>query len=181
MKTATHTTLAEMALLRVVPACLALVLLLASPVRAAVVVTMDRETLDDLLSAVAVYEVTVPLAQGASLTALLDRARVLEFEPAGDGGGQDRIRTSVRLRAPQLGLTLNVEPRLSLHVVELNDESPGMLPPLRYPAQNLFLLAGAQGEVEVRSRVIGVEMERERLHFRISLEVQPPQAEPGDR
>ena len=100
MKTATRTTLARMALLRVVPACLALVLLLASPVRAAVVVTMDRETLDDLLSAVAVYEVTVPLAQGASLTALLDRARVLEFEPAADGGGQDRIRTSVRLRAP---------------------------------------------------------------------------------
>ena len=123
----------------------------------------------------------------------------LSFEPAGDGGGQDRILTSVRLRAPQLGLTLNVEPRLSLHVVEHGGESlielrfeevplalplgsvdlAGMLPPLRYPAQNLFLLAGAQEDVEVLSRVTGVKMERESLQFRISLEVPRPAAGSG--
>jgi hypothetical protein len=96
------------------------------------------------------------------------------------------------VRVPQLGLAFAVEPRLSIgvrdegqSVIELRFESvvlplpfgsvdiAGFLEPMRYPADSVFLLDGAQGDVQVRSRLASVKMGRERLRFEVTLEVEP--------
>ena len=49
-----------------------------------------------------------------------------------------------------------------------------MLQPLRYPAEELFMMAGAQSDVEVLSKVTDVEVGRERVRFTVTLEVLQP-------
>jgi hypothetical protein len=47
------------------------------------------------------------------------------------------------------------------------------LPPLRFPAENLWLVAGAEGNVEVRSRLSRIEMGRKVVRFEYDLETVP--------
>jgi len=171
----------------------------------AVHVSIEKSTLDELLSAAAVYEVGIELSEANTLTVIVDQARVLGLQPdTPDRAG--RILTSVRLRVPQLGLTLRTEPRLSVGVIEQDGRSllelrfeavplnlgvgsldlARFLAPLRYPADEVFLMGGAQGDVEVRSRVRQVVLESDRLRLELSLDVLPPAAPasnpaPGNR
>ena len=175
------------------PALLALCLCAAAPVaRADIEVTFDPGTINDLLASVAVQRVEVPLTKETSLTVLLEELRVIGFEPATEEGQPDRILTSLRLRVAELGLSFQLEPRLSLHVVEAHARSTlelrfdrvdlplplgkvdiaGMLPPIRFPGDAVFLLAGAEGDVPVRSRIAAIRMGANRLHFTLTLEVQ---------
>ena len=91
--------------------------LVPAPAHADVEITMDAATLNVLLSAVAVYNVDVPLGADSAISVALDQAQVVGFDPATGPDDRGSIRTTVRLRAPQIGLTLRAEPRLSLRVV----------------------------------------------------------------
>jgi hypothetical protein len=46
-----------------------------------------------------------------------------------------------------------------------------LVPPMRYPADNVFLLDGAQGDVPVTSRLRKIKMGREAIRFELDLQV----------
>jgi hypothetical protein len=166
----------------------------AGAASAGVTVTIDRATLDDLLTAVAAQEVAVPIAENRSIDVRLDELKVLGLVPA-DGEGQNgHLRTAVELQVPELGLTLAAEPRVSLRaadspsgsVIELRfEELPlrlplagainvaPLLPVIRFPADNVWLVTGASGDVEVESRLVDVEIQREAIRFAFEIEVEP--------
>ncbi len=167
-------------------------LLALSPLRAGVTVGLDVPTLNELLPAMTAEEVVVPMAGGGSLRVLLEGLTVVGFAPAGSSGGTDQILTSVTLRVPALGLVLPLQPRMSLGVIEeagrslleLRFDDVGIpLPlagsidaapffaPLRFPADDVFLVAGARGDVEVRSRLSRVEMGAKIVRFDFDLAV----------
>ncbi len=152
----------------------------AAPAGAGATLGLDLETLNELLPALSAGEIAVPLGGGRPVGVLLENLRVTGLDPATDSG-PGHILTSMRVRIPQLGLDLPVEPRLSLRVVqqeavsvlelrfekvEVNVALVGtldiaaFLPPLRFPAESLFHIDGAAGAVRVRSRLTGVEMGR---------------------
>lgn len=86
----------------------------AAPAAARVDVTLDAATLSDLLGAMAPDRVQVALAGGRSVTLQLQDLKVTGFDPgAGANGG---VTASLRLKVPELGLDLPVEPRLALEV-----------------------------------------------------------------
>jgi len=169
--------------------------LLGSPgVPADVTVMIDRQTLDDLLAAVATQEVSVPLSGDRAINVVLDELKVVGLQPADGKTDHGHLRTSVKLRVPELGLTLASEPHVSLRaaespsgsVIELSfDELPlrlplagsidvaPLLPTLRFPADNVFLVQGASGDVEVQSRLVDVEVQAEAIRFEFEIEVGP--------
>jgi len=173
---------------------LACLLILATPSKGAVVVTFDPATLNDLISSVAVRRIEVPIAGGRSVEVLLDKLEVQGFRPADGGGRADHILTRLSLRVPQFGLQVALKPHLSLQVVRRGESTSlelrfeevvlplpfgridlaPLLPPIRYPADSAFLLAGASGDVEVRSRVAHITMTEDLLRFEIALDVVPP-------
>ena len=170
---------------------LGLLLLLGLPVQAGVTVGIDAETLNELLPAMTLQAIDVPLAAGRSLRVHIEDLQVRGFAPGAADGGTDRILTSVTLRVPALGLTLPVEPEMSLVVVsdsgvsmvELRfDEVRIPLPlgsvnaapflePLRFPADEVFLIAGNRGDVAVRSRLSTIEMELEVVRFEFDVQL----------
>lgn len=167
---------------------------LATSATSGVVVTFDAESLNDLISAVAVRRIEVPIAGGQTIEVLLEQLEVVGFRPAGGDTPADYILTSLKLSVPQFGLRIAVKPHLSLRVVEreqdtlleLNFEEvelplpfaridlAPLLPPIQYPADSTFTLAGAAGDVEVRSRVANVAMTEKYLRFEIALDVVNP-------
>jgi hypothetical protein len=172
---------------------LSLLVLAATPLAAGVSVSFDIETLNEVLPALSASEITVPLSEDRSLAVRLAEMQVTGLDPtAGGEGGNGHILTSMRLQVPSLGVNLPIEPILSLHVVEGSggselemrfervslalplakaiDVSP-LLPPLRFPAENLWLVAGAEGNnVRVKSRLSAIEMGRKVVRFEINLE-----------
>jgi hypothetical protein len=94
-------------------AALALALaLLSTSVFARVEVTLDAETLNEMLTKMAPDKVDVNLAAGRSLTLHLRDMKVTGFDPAaGPNGG---VNTSLRLVVPDLGIDIPVTPHLTL-------------------------------------------------------------------
>jgi hypothetical protein len=176
-------------------ACLVLLLVSAVlPTRAAILVTIDRATLDELLSALSQQDMSFPLTESHSVDVKLDDLQILDIDPEGGADGQGQILTSVRIRVPDFGINLRVEPRISLRVVQHErmsflelrfDEVPlqlpmtgavdlsTVLPVTRFPAHAAWTVDGAGGEVEVRSRLVGIEMDEELI--RLTLEVVVPE------
>lgn len=167
-------------------------LCVVSPLRAGVTVGLDVPTLNELLPAMTVQEVVVPIAGGNSLRVLLEDLVVVGFAPAAASGGTDHILTSVTLRVPSLGVAVAVQPRMSLAVIEEGGQSllelrfdevgiplplagaidaAPFLTPLRFPADDVFLVEGARGGVEVRSRLSRVEMGAKVVRFEFELDV----------
>jgi hypothetical protein len=172
---------------------LACIAFLATPATSGVLVTFDAETLNDLISSVAVRRIEVPIAGGQTIEVLLDKLEVVGFRPA-DEGHADYILTSLKLSVPQFGIRIAVQPHLSLEVAQREENTllelrfeevelplpfakidlAPLLPPIRYPADSTFLLAGANGDVEVQSRVADVSMTTKYLRFEIALDVVNP-------
>ncbi len=121
----------------------------------------------------------------------LEDMHVTGLDPAAGEGGSGHILTSMRVRIPQLGIDLPVEPKLSLHVAKSTPSSllelrfeeveirlplagsidvSAFLPPLRFPAENLWLVAGAEGDVQLRSRLNEIQMGLKVLRFDFDLE-----------
>jgi hypothetical protein len=179
---------------------LACVVFLVTPATGGVLITFDAETLNDLIASVAVSRIEVPIPGGQKVEVKLEKLEVIGFRPAESEGHGDYILTSLKLNVPQFGLRISVKPRLSLQVVENARDSvlelrfeevelplpfaridlAPLLPPIRYPAGSTFLLAGADGDVEVLSRVAKVSMTQEILQFEISLDVVEPVETPGN-
>jgi hypothetical protein len=170
------------------------VALLCAPiaVHAGATVVLDVATLNELLPALTVDELEVPLGAGTSMRVRLESLEVTAFQPAAAGAAADRILGAARVRVPQLGLTVPLRPALSLRVVaeegrsllELRFESAELslpltgaidvaplLPPLRFPADNLWTLDGAAGEIEVETRLTAVRMSASDLRFDFAVDV----------
>jgi hypothetical protein len=163
----------------------------ATPASSGVLVTFDAPTLNDLISAVAVSRIEVPIPGNQIIEVQLEKLEVIGFRPATREGQKDYILTSLRLHVPQFGLRIAVQPHLSLRVVQVEQDAvlemrfeevelklplaridlAPLLPPIQYPAGNVFYLAGADGDVEVRSRVATVSMTDQLLKFEIALDV----------
>ena len=169
-----------------------LTVLSVSPVAAGVTVDIDAPTLNRILAAVSVTEVEVPISAQSSVTVELHDLKVIGFDPSPDEKKPGAILTAVRVVAPELGLEVLLEPRIAVAVVregessmlELRFEDLGLkvpfvgqinlatlVPPMRYPADNVFLLDGAQGEVPVTSRLRKIKMGRETIRFELDVEV----------
>jgi len=168
----------------------ALLICLGLPARATVTVAIDQATLNDLLAALSRQELNFPVTDTHTVKVLLDDLRVLAIEP--DAGENGQIRTSVRIRVPDFGLDVRVEPRVSFHVAQQGqtsflelrfDEVPlqlpmtgavnlaSLVPPTRFPANSAWLIGGAEGDVEVRSRLVNIDMEPERIRFTLEIVV----------
>jgi hypothetical protein len=169
-----------------------LTVLSAAPVAAGVTVDIDARTLNQILTAISVAEVEVPISAQSTVTVELHDLRVIGFDPSPDQQRPGAILTAVRVVAPELGLEVPLEPRIAVDVVregeasmlELRFEDLGLkipfvgqinlaslVPPMRYPADNVFLLDGAQGDVPVTSRLRTIKMGREAIRFELDLQV----------
>jgi len=162
---------------------------------AGVGVEVDLATLNRLLQAVTASRFDVELAAGKVVTLELQDLRVTGLAPAGTDRQRNAILTSVTLVAPDLGLRLPLRPRVVLDVVheagasllELRFEDTGLAvplvgqinfarlaPPLRFPADNAFVIEGADGDVPVTSRLTGIEMGRDTIRFEFDVDVPKP-------
>jgi hypothetical protein len=150
-------------------------------------------TLNEILNAVSVEQVEVPLSTERSVTVELHDLRVKGLLPAKTRNERHAIRTAVTVVAPDLGLRMPLEPLLTLDVVQdaeagsvlelrfvdLGFDVPLMghvnlaaaVPPMRYPATNQWLLDGARGPVPMISRLSSIDMEADRIRFRLEVDV----------
>ncbi len=161
--------------------------------QAGVKVDFDAATLNNLLGALTHQELDVPITDSRSIKVRLDNLRLKGFDPTAGEERQGFLLTALELSAPELGLSVSVEPRLSLAVVEVGTRSvlelrfeevslplplgslnlAPFLPPIRFPADQIFLMDGAAGEVQVRSKLSRVRIGRDVLQFEFDVRVQP--------
>lgn len=171
----------------------ALAILAVAPSAAAVSIDVDAGTLNDLLTALTVQEVQVELMPGNTMAVQFDDMRVLGFDPASGPGKQDQIRTALTLIVPDLGVRVDVEPRISLHVLEQDGQSvievryekvslpvplmgeinlAKMLDPIRFPTDSVFYLKGAEGTgSEIKSRLAKIAMGSRSIRLTFDIEV----------
>lgn len=177
---------------------LLLVTLLAAawhPAAARVTVTVDAQTLNDVLTAMSTQELQVPLTDTRSILVKVDDLAITALEPPVEGEGNGTIVTTVRLRVPEFGLNMRVEPRLTMNVVEQETGSllevrfeevalpipytgsinlAPFLPPTLLPADQVWSLQGGMGgETSIRSHIAKIEMGRESIRFVIDVTVLP--------
>lgn len=172
---------------------LAAAALLPAAAAADVVVTVDTETLNRVLPELSRQELAVPVS-GSTMTVRLADLRVRGFVPTAGPEQPGAILAAVTVEVPELGTRLPVEPSISLHVVRGDHGSElelrfrelalplplmrplnvaGLVPPLRFPTENVFVVEGAQSDVRVRSELDGVVVERDGLRFTFAVEVLP--------
>ena len=141
---------------------------------------------------VTVAQVEVPISAQSTVTVELHDLKVIGFEPSPDQQRPGAILTAVRVVAPELGLEVPLEPRIAVDVVRDGEASilefrfedlglkipfvgqinlASLVPPMRYPADNVFLLDGAQGDVPVTSRLTAIKMGRDTIRFELDLEI----------
>jgi hypothetical protein len=85
-----------------------------SPTPARGDVTLDAASLNELLAGMAPERVQVDLLGGRAVSIELHEMKVTGFDPAAGANGE--ILTSVRVKIPELGLDLPVNPRLSVQL-----------------------------------------------------------------
>lgn len=175
-----------------VPIFLLLVMAPALPATAGVTVDVDPGTLNRILAAVAVSEVEVPLGSERSVTVELRDLRVTGLAPASKNGERDAILTSLTVVAPELGIEVPLAPRVAVDVIRQGETSllelrfedlavnlgwlgrinlAPFVPPMRYPTDSVWLIAGERGDVPVTSHLTGIEMARDKIRFELHLEV----------
>ena len=166
----------------------------ASPAWGGMTVEFDTQTLNDVLPALTASEIEVPLSEDSAIAVVLQDLQVTGLEPGAGDDGSGHILTSMRVRVPQLGLDLPVESKLSLHVtageprdlLELRFDEvqitlplagsidiAAFLPPLQFPAENIWRVEGANGDIRVRSKLSRIDMGREVLRFEFELVAGP--------
>jgi len=167
-----------------------------SRVSAGVSVSFDADTLNMMLRAASTQDVEIPISDNRTLLVQLREVRLIKLDPAADGkAGRGFLRTSVELSIPELNLDLSLKPTIVLDVVkgerfnelemrfaELKVPVPSLgefdiapfLQPLRYPAEDLWYLAGARGIVHLRSHLVGITMGQRAIRFDFELELTEP-------
>ena len=162
---------------------------------AAVRIEMDRDSLSQMVQALAPTEVKVPIAGGASLRLELHDVRVTGLEPATAQRPGDGLRIAARVVAPDVGFESSVAPRLTVglgaaegqSVIEMKFEDLAfsiplmgkidlgrLLQPMRYPAQNAFALPNGTREVPMVSRLSKIAMTKDALHIEGDLRASAP-------
>ncbi len=168
--------------------------LAALPAWPGMTVGFDTDTLNEVLPALTATEIQVSLSETNTIGVVLEEMRVTGLQPGGSDGEPGHILTSMRIRVPQLGLDLPVDSKLSLHlsrqpagnVLELRFDEveiplplagkldiASFLPPLEFSADNLFRVAGAGGDIHIRSTLIAIEMGIKVLRFEFDLSARP--------
>jgi len=95
---------------------LSLAVAFSIPAWARIDVTLDAESLNGILTAMAPDHVEVGLTAGRSLTIRMEDLKVTGFDPtAGPNGG---LSTSLRLIVPDLGIDIAVTPHLTLEIMD---------------------------------------------------------------
>jgi hypothetical protein len=167
-------------------------LLLVTGATAGVTVDIDKATLNEILNAVSVNRVEVPLSAENVIVVELHDLQVIGLLPATETGRRHAILTSVTVVAPDLGMRIPLKPRVALEVIEqagvsvlemrfedlgLNIPLMGqinlaaMVPPMRYPATNSWMIPGARGDVPLTSRLSSIDMDQDRIRFELEIEV----------
>jgi hypothetical protein len=177
--------------LRILTAALAAALSAATAASARVDVTVDADSLNELIRAMAPDHVDVALAAGRGVTLLLQDLKVTGFDPgAGANGG---ITTSLRLKVPELSLDVPVEPRLTLEVtsgangakacvlrfqsVVLNLPLTGpvdvasLLPALPVMPDSAWIVRSARGDVRVKPRLVDAKTGAKSIRLGFDLQV----------
>jgi hypothetical protein len=165
---------------------------MGTPSHADVSFTIDKETLNDLLVALVTDRVDVPLGSESAITVLFEELRITGLDPSAGDNGQGLILTSLKVKIPDLGLDLTVEPRISLGVVKKGAASllelrferlilplpltgsiniAALVPPIRYNTDNIWLLAGARGDVPVDSSLEEVVLGRDAIRFMFDVKI----------
>lgn len=169
----------------------------APPAAARVEVTLDAETLTSFLASVTPPRILLPLPSGTEIELVLKDLKVNGFDPGAGKSGRGQVLTSLRLGVPALGLDLQVEPRLSIDIEEVQGErtcvlrfdklpiplpltgpldvSP-LLPTVRVPANATWILPMRQGGVNVKSRLVDTRMAAESLRLGFDLDMAPERA-----
>lgn len=163
---------------------------------AGVSVSFDADTLNMMMRAASTQDVEIPISADRTLLVQLRDVRLIKLDPAADPEkGRGYLRTAVELSVPEFNLDLSLKPTVVLDVVkgeqfnelelrfaELKipvpilgeiDISP-FLHPLRYPAEDLWYLAGARGIVHLRSHLVGITMGQRAIRFDFELELIVP-------
>jgi len=173
-----------------------LVALLAPSSIAGVSVSFDADTLNMMLGAASTQDIELPVSENRTLLVQLREVRLVELEPAADGKrGRGFLKTAVELSIPEFGVELSLHPTVVLDVVkgerfnelemrfhELSVPIPivgefdiaPFLQPLRYPAEDLWYLAGARGIVHLRSHLVDITMGQRAIRFDFELELTEP-------
>lgn len=159
---------------------------------AAVDVTVDAQTLTDLLSAMVPPSRVLEVTPDNRVTLRIEDVRVTGFDPAAADGGH--ILAALRLEVPELGLKLPVQPRLSLHLSEVEGRSvaylqfeevtvpipltgpldvASLLPRIPVPADELNVIETARGTFHVRTRLADTRIGSSAVNFRFDIEVSP--------
>lgn len=173
---------------------LLLLTLLGGPARPAAQLTVDVDTLNELLPAVLPSEIQVRIAGSLRRIELRD-FRIEALDPSHGEDSRGRILTSLKIRVPDFGLELPVRPGLVIGVVD-RDRSPSveirfqqatvdlpvageidlarLIPPVRYPAESFFSFQGTAGEVPMAGRLTEVRMGRTHLRFEFEVRREEP-------
>ena len=168
----------------------------APRVSAGVSVSFDTDTLNMMLRAASTQDVEIPISDDRTLLVQLREVRLLKLDPAAAGKtGRGYLRTAVELSIPEFNLDLSLKPTVVLDVIkgeqfnelemrfaELKIPIPILgefdiapfLHPLRYPAEDLWYLAGARGIVHLRSHLVGITMGQRAIRFDFELELTEP-------
>ncbi|NIL99678.1 MAG: hypothetical protein GTN89_01660 [Acidobacteria bacterium] len=165
---------------------------LAAPAGAGVQVSFDAETLAMMMRAASTQDVEIPISGDRTLLVQIRDVRLLQLDPAAQGQGRGLIRTAVDVSVPEFDLELSLKPTVVLDVVkgdrfnefemrfaELEIPVPifgevdiaPFLQPLRYPAEDLWYLAGARGIVHLRSHLVEITMGQKAIRFDFELEL----------
>ncbi|MDX1387772.1 MAG: hypothetical protein R3344_01180 [Acidobacteriota bacterium] len=176
------------------------VLLVAPGSAARVDISLDAETLSEILGTLVPQQAEVPLLGESTMTVELDDFRVTGFDPSAGDERQGYVLTSLRMRVPALGIDAPVEPRLSLTLgeedgvevcfltfEEVEVPVPAMgdvdiarfLPRVPMPVDSAFGIEVDRGDFVVRTKLIDVQMGVRLLRFAFDLDVTP--AEDGVR
>jgi hypothetical protein len=149
-----------------------------------------------MLRAASTQDVEIPVTENRTLLVQLRDVRLIKLDPVADGKqGRGYLRTAVELSIPEFDIDLSLEPTVVLDVVkgqrfnelemrfaELRVPVPiigdfdiaPFLKPLRYPAEDLWYLAGARGIVHMRSHLVDITMGQRAIRFDFDLELTVP-------
>ena len=180
----------------VVAAGVLLVGVLAAPGSVARVdISLDADTLTEILGTLVPEHTEVALLGESTVAVELHDFQVTGFDPA--AGQRGHVLTSLRMRVPSLGIDAPVQPQLSLILGEEDGVSvcfltfevvkvpfPAMgdvdisrfLPRVPMPVDSAFGIEVDRGDFVVRTKLVDVQMGARVLRFAFDLDITP--AEP---
>jgi hypothetical protein len=167
--------------------------LAVGPAQGRVEVTIDADSLNEMLTNMAPDKVQVGLSAGRGVTLHLQDMKVTGFDPAaGPNGG---VNTSLRLVVPELGIDIPVTPHLTLDMksgangkktcalrfdkVVLNLPLSGpvdvasLLPVLPIMPETAWTVDSARGKVRVRPDLLDAKTGAKNIRLAFDLAVAP--------